>query len=77
MCPQIHFVSSFDEKVGDSSSSVIGYWINDCTPSIVELEKKEIGRMLFSDPFEMKIESKSSQEMMEDLRPPAWLKAWQ
>ena len=61
--------------MGDSSSSVIGYWINDCTPSIVELEKKEIGRMLFSDPFEMKIESKSSQEMMEDLRPPAWLKA--
>ena len=76
-CPQIHFVSSFVEKVGDSSSSVIGYGINDCTPRIVEVEKKEIARMLFSDPFEMKIESKSSHEMMEDLKPPAWLKAWQ
>ena len=76
-CPQIHFVSSFIEKIGDSSTTVIGYGINDCTPRIVEVEKKEIARLLFSDPFEMKIESKDEQEMYEPESPPGWLKAWQ
>ena len=76
-CPQIHFVSSFIEKIGDSSTTVIGYGINDCTPRIVEVEKREIARLLFSDPFEMKIESKDEQEMYEPESPPGWLKAWQ
>mmetsp|Transcript_7088 Transcript_7088/g.16422 ORF Transcript_7088/g.16422 Transcript_7088/m.16422 type:complete len:836 (-) Transcript_7088:61-2568(-) len=56
-CPQIHFVSSFVEKVGDPSTTVIGYGINDCTPRIIEVTKKEVARMIFSDPWEMKIES--------------------
>ncbi|KAL9182590.1 hypothetical protein ACHAXT_013242 [Thalassiosira profunda] len=60
-CPQIHFVSSFVEKVGDTSTAVIGYGINDCTPRIVEVSKKEIARMLFSDPWEMKIDKDSSE----------------
>merc|ERR1719203_2472636 len=55
-CPQIHFVSSFIEKVDEPSTTVIGYGINDCTPRIVEVSKKEITRLLFSDPWEMKIE---------------------
>ena len=59
-CPQIHFICSFIEKVGDPSTTVIGYGINDCTPRIVEVSKKEISRMLFSDPWEMKIERESS-----------------
>jgi len=74
-CPQIHFVSSFIEKVDDSSSTVIGYGLNDCTPRIVEVEKKELARLLFSDPFEMKIESRNEQEMEVD-SPPSWLNAW-
>mmetsp|Transcript_3526 Transcript_3526/g.8994 ORF Transcript_3526/g.8994 Transcript_3526/m.8994 type:complete len:836 (-) Transcript_3526:1456-3963(-) len=61
-CPQIHFVSSFIEKVGDASTSIIGYGINDCTPRLVEVEKTEIARLLFSHPFEMKMESTPSQD---------------
>lgn len=60
-CPQIHFVSSFVEKVGDASQSLIGYGINDCTPRLVEVSKKEISRMLFSDPWDMKLEHNSSE----------------
>lgn len=60
-CPQISFVSSFIEKVGDPSTTVIGYGINDCTPRIVEVSKAEIARMIFSDPWEMKIERHSSE----------------
>ncbi|EED89519.1 predicted protein [Thalassiosira pseudonana CCMP1335] len=55
-CPQMHFVSSFTEKAGDSSSSVIGYGLNDCTPRIVEVEKQEIVRLLFPDPMDMLFE---------------------
>ncbi|KAL7531744.1 hypothetical protein ACHAXR_009828 [Thalassiosira sp. AJA248-18] len=76
-CPQISFVSSFIEKVGDSSTTVIGYGINDCTPRLVEVSKKEMARMIFSDPWEMKIERNSSQfnwaqsEAEEEMIPPA------
>eukprot|EP00970_Alexandrium_tamarense_P002995 scaffold430_cov187-Alexandrium_tamarense.AAC.4 len=55
-CPQMHFVSSFTEKAGDSSGSVIGYGLNDCTPRIVEVEKQEIVRLLFPDPMDMLFE---------------------
>ena len=52
-CPQMHFVSSFIEKADDSSKTVIGYGLNDCTGRLVEVEKKEIVRLLYSDPMEM------------------------
>ena len=35
-CPQIHYVSTLVEKVGDPSSVVIGYGINDCTGECYE-----------------------------------------
>jgi len=73
-CPQIHFVSSFIEKVGEPSTTVIGYGINDCTPRIVEVSKREITRLLFSDPWEMNIERSKgmSAESLELLRSPTW-----
>ena len=49
-CPQMSFVSSFIEKAGDSSRAVIGYGLNDCTGRLVEVEKREIVRLLFPDP---------------------------
>ena len=52
-CPQMSFISSFIEKVGDSSSTVIGYGLNDCTGRLVEVEKKEIVRLLYPDPMDM------------------------
>jgi len=66
-CGQIHFISSFIEKVGDSSQTVVGYGINDCTSRLVEVSKKEIARMLFSDPWDMKIEK--SKEMRKKMKP--------
>jgi len=66
-CGQIHFISSFIEKVGDSSQTVVGYGINDCTSRLVEVSKKEIARMLFSDPWDMKIEK--SKEMRKNMQP--------
>ena len=73
-CPQIHFVSSFIEKVDTPSTTVIGYGINDCTPRIVEVSKREITRLLFSDPWRMKIERSKdmSAESLELLRGPMW-----
>lgn len=59
-CPQISFVSSFIEKVEDPSTTIIGYGLNDCTPRLVEVSKKEISRMVFSDPWEMKIEKETT-----------------
>jgi len=55
-CPQIHYVSTLVEKVGDPSSVVIGYGINDCTGRLVEVAKSEISRLLFPDPFELVLE---------------------
>lgn len=73
-CPQIHFISSFIEKVDEPSTTVIGYGINDCTPRIVEVSKREITRLLFSDPWEMKIERSKDMrtESLETLRGPMW-----
>ncbi|KAL7533111.1 hypothetical protein ACHAXR_005048 [Thalassiosira sp. AJA248-18] len=56
-CPQMHFVSSFIEKVADSSKTVIGYGLNDCTGRLVEVEKREIVRLLYPDPMDMIFES--------------------
>ncbi|KAL7462645.1 hypothetical protein ACHAXS_003022, partial [Conticribra weissflogii] len=58
-CPQMQYVSSFIEKVGDPSKTVIGYGLNDCTPRLVEVEKSEIGRLLFPDVWEMVLEEES------------------
>ena len=55
-CPQISFVSTFVEKVGDPSKTVIGYGLNDCTPRLVEVSKKEVSKLLFPDPWEMVLE---------------------
>jgi len=55
-CPQMSFVSSFIEKADDSSATLIGYGLNDCTGRIVEVEKKEIVRLLYPDPNDMLFE---------------------
>ena len=52
-CPQMSFISSFIEKAGDSSSTVIGYGLNDCTGRLVEVKKEEIVRLLYPDPMDM------------------------
>ncbi|KAL9185668.1 hypothetical protein ACHAXT_003445 [Thalassiosira profunda] len=52
-CPQIHYIETIIEKADDPSSVVIGYGLNDCTARIVEVEKKEIARLLFPDPLDM------------------------
>ena len=56
-CPQMHFVSSFIEKASDSSKTIIGYGLNDCTGRLVEVEKKEIVRLLYPDPMDMLFEA--------------------
>ena len=56
LCPQIEYISTFIEKAGDSSKTVVGYGLNDCTSRLVEVEKKEIVRMLYPDPFDMVFE---------------------
>ena len=55
-CPQMSFVSSFIEKADDSSATLIGYGLNDCTGRVVEVEKKEIVRLLYPDPNDMLFE---------------------
>ena len=52
----MHFISTFIEKAGDSSKTIVGYGLNDCTSRLVEVEKKEIVRMLYPDPFDMVFE---------------------
>jgi len=52
-CPQMSFVSSFAPKVGDSSRTIVGYGLNDCTGRLVEVEKREIVRLLYPDPMDM------------------------
>ena len=52
-CPQIHYIETIIEKADDPNSIVIGYGMNDCTARLVEVEKKEIARLLFPDPMEM------------------------
>ena len=52
-CPQMHFVSSFIEKAGDSSKTIIGYGLNDCTGRLVEVDKKDVVRLLYPEPTEM------------------------
>jgi hypothetical protein len=55
-CPQMHFVSSFIEKADDSSKTVIGYGLNDCTGRLVEVDKEDIVRLLYPDPMDMVFE---------------------
>eukprot|EP00584_Thalassiosira_punctigera_P002884 CAMPEP_0172533140 /NCGR_PEP_ID=MMETSP1067-20121228/5940_1 /TAXON_ID=265564 ORGANISM="Thalassiosira punctigera, Strain Tpunct2005C2" /NCGR_SAMPLE_ID=MMETSP1067 /ASSEMBLY_ACC=CAM_ASM_000444 /LENGTH=596 /DNA_ID=CAMNT_0013317735 /DNA_START=475 /DNA_END=2265 /DNA_ORIENTATION=+ len=52
-CPQMSFVSSFIQKAGDRSKTIIGYGLNDCTGRLVEVEKREITRLLYPDPTSM------------------------
>jgi len=59
-CAQIHYVSTIIEKLGDSSTAVIGYGMNDCTARLVEVSKKEIARLLFPDPWDMVASKKPS-----------------
>ncbi|KAL7530880.1 hypothetical protein ACHAXR_003724 [Thalassiosira sp. AJA248-18] len=56
-CPQVHYISSFIEKVADSSKTVIGYGLNDCTGRLIEVEKREIVRLLYPDPMDMVLEA--------------------
>ena len=51
------FVSSFIEKAGDPSRTVIGYGLNDCTGRLVEVTKQEIARLLYPDPMDMILEA--------------------
>lgn len=55
-CPQMHFVSSFIEKAGDSSKTVVGYGLNDCTGRLIEVDKREIVRQLYPEPMDMVFE---------------------
>jgi len=41
-CPQIHFISTLVEKVGDPSTVVIGYGLNDCTSRLVPSKKLQV-----------------------------------
>jgi hypothetical protein len=47
-CPQITFISSMTKKAGDDSKVILGYGMNDCVPRFVEIDKSEIGRLLFT-----------------------------
>lgn len=52
-------VSTIVEKVGDPSSTVIGYGINDCTARLVEVKKEEILKLLFPRPEVMVVNPQS------------------
>lgn len=41
-CPAIHFVSGLSEHVTDPSKVIIGYGVNDCYASIMEVSKADI-----------------------------------
>jgi hypothetical protein len=47
-CPKIHFVGSMIEKANDASKLIVAYGVNDCVPRIVEIDKADVLRMLFS-----------------------------
>lgn len=55
-CPQMSFISSFIEKADDSSKTAIGYGLNDCTGRLVEVDKKDIVRLLYPEPMDMVFE---------------------
>ena len=61
-CPQMSFISTFIEKVGNASKTVIGYGLNDCTGRLVEVEKREIVRLLFPDPMDMIFENSHAMD---------------
>ena len=50
------FISSFIEKADDSSKTAIGYGLNDCTGRLVEVDKKDIVRLLYPEPMDMVFE---------------------
>lgn len=56
-CPQMHYISAFIEKADDPSTTIIGYGLNDCTGRLVEVEKREIVRLLYPDPMDMIFEA--------------------
>lgn len=58
-CPQMSFISSFIEKADDSSKTAIGYGLNDCTGRLVEVDKKDIVKLLYPEPMEMMFEGKT------------------
>lgn len=62
-CPQISFVSSFIEKAGDASRTIVGYGLNDCTGRLVEVRKSEIARLLYPDPMDMLFEDNGQSGM--------------
>lgn len=49
MCPNIHFVDSIIEKVGDDSRVIVSYGVNDCVPRFLELSKQDLVIHLFSE----------------------------
>jgi hypothetical protein len=60
-CPQISYVSSFIEKAGDTSRTIVGYGMNDCTGRLVEVRKSEIARLLYPDPMDMIFEGERTE----------------
>jgi hypothetical protein len=46
-CPFSKFVSGITEKAGDPSKVIIGYGINDCISSFVEVDNSELVLLLF------------------------------
>ena len=61
-CPQMHFVNSFIEKADDSSKTVIGYGLNDCTGRLVEVDKEDIVRLLYPEPMDMVFEQSDEKK---------------
>ena len=47
-CPRIHFVTGVAEKMGDSSTVIISYGVNDCYPRMIEVPKEFLVALLRS-----------------------------
>ena len=47
-CPEITYVSSFVQKANDESKAIVSYGVNDCISKIIQIDKSEIERLLFS-----------------------------
>ena len=47
-CPRIHFVTGVAEKMGDNSTVIISYGVNDCYPRMIEVPKEFLVALLRS-----------------------------
>jgi hypothetical protein len=47
-CPRLHFVMGMVDKVGEDSRVILSYGVSDCLARLVEIDKSEIARLLWS-----------------------------